>query len=161
MDAGNLLKLTVDATLHVVYAIVKLIVLPINLWAKAVARLAEQKNKGLLDVNNIRGIWPFFSYIKRLLVEFLFDAISFLSYPVGIVSAIVALFIYIVIHGEQLWIAIIFTGWIILIVYVIPVAMALCRDTFHLLLLPVNKIINWFRKPPQQIDIDIRKHDNQ
>lgn len=161
MDAGNLLKLTVDATLHVVYAIVKLIVLPINLWAKAVARLAEQKNKGLLDVNNIRGIWPFFSYIKRLLVEFLFDAISFLSYPVGIVSAIVALFIYIVIHGEQLWIAIIFTGWIILIVYVIPVAMALCRDTFQLLLLPVNKIINWFRKPPQQIDIDIRKHDNQ
>ena len=110
MDAGNLLKLTVDATLHVVYALVKLIVLPINLWAKAVARLAEQKNKGLLDVNNIRGIWPFFSYIKRLLVEFLFDAISFLSYPVGIVSAIVALFIYIVIHGEQLWIAIIFTG---------------------------------------------------
>ncbi len=161
MDAGNLLKLTVDATLHVVYAIVKLIVLPINLWAKAVARLAEQKNKGLLDVNNIRGIWPFFSYIKRLLVEFLFDAISFLSYPVGIVSAIVALFIYIVIHGEQLWIAIIFTGWIILIVYVIPVAMALCRDTFQLLLLPINKIINWFRKPPQQIDIDIRKHDNQ
>lgn len=161
MDAGNLLKLTVDATLHVVYAIVKLIVLPINLWAKAVARLAEQKNKGLLDVNNIRGIWPFFSYIKRLLVEFLFDAISFLSYPVGIVSAIVALFIYIVIYGEQLWIAIIFTGWIILIVYVIPVAMALCRDTFQLLLLPVNKIINWFRKPPQQIDIDIRKHDNQ
>ena len=161
MDAGNLLKLTVDATLHVVYAIVKLIVLPINLWAKAVARLAEQKNKGLLDVNNIRGIWPFFSYIKRLLVEFLFDAISFLSYPVGIFSAIVALFIYIVIHGEQLWIAIIFTGWIILIVYVIPVAMALCRDTFQLLLLPVNKIINWFRKPPQQIDIDIRKHDNQ
>lgn len=160
MDAGNLLKLTVDATLHVVYAIVKLIVLPINLWAKAVARLAEQKNKGLLDVNNIRGIWPFFSYIKRLLVEFLFDAISFLSYPVGIVSAIVALFIYIVIYGEQLWIAIIFTGWIILIVYVIPVAMALCRDTFQLLLLPVNKIINWFRKPPQQIDIDIRKHDN-
>ena len=161
MDAGNLLKLTVDATLHVVYAIVKLIVLPINLWAKAVARLAEQKNKGLLDVNNIRGIWPFFSYIKRLLVEFLFDAISFLSYPVGIVSAIVALFIYIVIHGEQLWIAIIFTGWIILIVYVIPVAMALCRDTFQLLLLPINKIINWFRKPLQQIDIDIRKHDNQ
>ena len=161
MDAGNLLKLTVDATLHVVYAIVKLIVLPINLWAKAVARLAEQKNKGLLDVNNIRGIWPFFSYIKRLLVEFLFDAISFLSYPVGIVSAIVALFIYIVIHGEQLWIAIIFTGWIILIVYVIPVAMALCRDTFQLLLLPINKIINWFRKPPQQIDIDIHKHDNQ
>ena len=161
MDAGNLLKLTVDATLHVVYAIVKLIVLPINLWAKAVARLAEQKNTGLLDVNNIRGIWPFFSYIKRLLVEFLFDAISFLSYPVGIVSAIVALFIYIVIHGEQLWIAIIFTGWIILIVYVIPVAMALCRDTFQLLLLPVNKIINWFRKPPQQIDIDIHKHDNQ
>lgn len=159
MEFGNILKLAVDATLHVVYAIVKLLVLPINLWAKAIARLAEQKNKGLLDVNTIRGLWPFFSYIKRLLVEFLFDAVSFLSYPLGIIGALIALFTYITIYGEQLWIALVLTWWILLGVYLVPVAMAICRDTFQLLLLPVNKLLDWFRKPAQHVDINVTKND--
>lgn len=159
MNLGNIVKIFVDATLHVIYAVVKLLVLPINLWAKAAARLAEQKNQGLLDINTIRGIWPFFSYIRVLLVEFMFDAVAFLAYPLGILFAFGALFTYIIIFDEQVWIALGVFVWIILGVYVTPIAMALCRDTFQLLLLPVHKILDWFRKPAQYVDINVTKND--
>lgn len=80
----NFVQSLLGALIHVGNAIVKLLLLPFNLWVKAIVRLADQKERGLLNISSINGLWPFFSFCKRLLVDFVFDASAFLAYPVGL-----------------------------------------------------------------------------
>lgn len=143
-------KLILDAAIHTLLTVVKLIFLtPLNLWLKTVERLANQKELGLLNLSNISGLWPFFSYIKRILTEFMFDAICFLSYPIGFLLGIIDMF------RVDFSIGI---GELLFVYFMMPIIMNLLRDGLQLALLPIRKLIDWFRKPAQYLEVnDIKK----
>lgn len=44
-------------------------------------------------------------------------------------------------------------------VYMVPIFVAIAHDSLELLLLPIRKLIDWFRKPAQQLDIDIKNRE--
>ena len=92
MVPENFSKQILDATKQVLLALLKIILLPFNLWVKAIGNLAEQKERGTLDLNKITGLWPFFTFCKRLFLDVILDVIAFLAYPIG---AIVALFSFV------------------------------------------------------------------
>lgn len=148
---NKLAESLVPALIHALYSIVYLLfVIPFDLWSKAVVRLAEQREKGSLRIASINSPWPFFSLIKTLLIEFLFDFFIFLSYFVGILMAIVVMFN----DGG-------FLGFVATLVgaYYVPVGLSLARDFFQLLLLPFAKFLSWCRKPAQYMDLNVQKRE--
>lgn len=148
----------VPALIHALYSLFYLVcVLPFMLWAKAVERLAVQRQSGALQVTNINSPWPFLSFIKRLLFEFLFDLVAFLSYFVGIVLAIKT-FIQ-MIRSDWFTFGDAFKAFlgVLVITYFVPVIVSLTRDFFQILLLPIRKFISWARKPAQYLDLNMTK----
>lgn len=160
MTPNNFGQLLVDALLYVLSGIGKILLLPYTLWTRAIARLAENRESGYLCMNNITSKWPYLSFCKRLVIDFSFDAISFLSYPLGVIIAIAFLLSdlaeYVPMGYE---VNSIFGEFVynLLIIYNIPAYMALMHDTFELLLLPVRKMIDFFKKPAQQINVDYKE----
>ena len=154
----NFVKTLIDALLHVLYAIVKLLLLPFSLWVKAITRLADQKERGFLNLANITSLWPFFSFCKRLLIDFIFDAVSFLAYPLGALFAFIMMIVGFTELNEFYTVGDVFTEFVVTLisVYVYPIFMALAHDGLELSLLPIRKLIDWFRKPAQQLDIDLK-----
>jgi len=143
---NNLKNDIVPALAHVGYSIVYfLFLIPFELWVKAVGRLAEQKKKGTLKIATINSPWPLLSFIKTLILEFLFDFLTFLCYPIGIIVAI-----YMGIDGKSIM------AFILALVgaYYLPIAFAVGRDFFQLLILPFRKFISWCRKPAQYLDLN-------
>lgn len=166
MIPQNFLKLLGNAALQVLIAIGKLFMLPFNLWVKSICKLSEQREQGLLSMSNINGLWPFLTFCKRILLDFVFEAIAFLAYPLGIISAFAA-FISSLISGadymsagELISMAIGSFMGALVVSYFIPAITALLHDIVVLfVLLPIRKIVNFMQKPAQQLDIDVRKHE--
>lgn len=159
----NFVQSLLGALIHVGNAIVKLLLLPFNLWVKAIVRLADQKERGLLNISSINGLWPFFSFCKRLLVDFVFDASAFLAYPLGLLFALYDMIDGFILASKVEWYTVgdVFVEFILALigVYMVPILVAIAHDSLELLLLPVRKLIDWFRKPAQQLDIDIKNRE--
>ena len=149
----NFLKQLLDATMQVLLALLKIILLPFNLWVKSIGNLAEQREKGLLDLNKITGPWPFFTFCKRLFIDVILDVVSFLSYPVGVLVAFVAFIVVLVDDADFFEAIAAFTGSLV-IAYFVPVYTALLNNLFKLMLLPLGKLVDWLKKPAQQLDIN-------
>ena len=151
------------ALLQIINVILYILRLPFDLWIKAITRLAQQNNNGFMKLSSIEGPWPFFSFIKRLCLEFAFDAIAVLSYPLGALVTVYYFFdnlITPIANGffsiETFSIAVIaFIGGLIT-VYTFPIFMAGIHDLLQFVILPIRKLISWFRKPAQQLDIDVK-----
>ena len=149
----NFLKQLLDATMQVLLALLKIVLLPFNLWVKSIGALAEQRANGSLDLNKITGPWPFLTFCKRLIIDVLLDMISFLAYPIGV---LVSFGVFVVILVDDLDV-IEATGAFIVVLfcaYITPVYMALWNNILKLMLLPVRKLIDWLKKPAQQLDIN-------
>ena len=157
----NFVQSLLNALIHVGNAIVKLLLLPFNLWVKAIVRLADQKERGLLNISSINGLWPFFSFCKRLLIDFIFDAVAFLAYPVGVVVAIIVMIIGFTETNMFYTAGDVFLEFIIslIVIYIYPIFMALAHDFLVLMLLPIRKLIDYWRKPAQQLDIDYKQRE--
>lgn len=149
MEDQDLKNATVNALVHALYSIVYLLfIVPFDLWRKATFRLAEQYQNGSFKIINIGGLWPFLSFIKMVLLEFLFDAITFLAY---IIIPIIAIFAWIDSGEFSVFISICISG------YYMPISTSITRDFFQIAILPIRKFISWCRKPAQQLDIDLTK----
>ena len=152
-----------NALLQILNVVLYILRLPLDLWVKALGRLADQKNNVFLKLSGITGPWPFLSFVKRLCFEFVFDAIAALSYPIGVLVVVYHFFdnlITPIANGffcfETLMLAItVFIGELITI-YTLPICMAGIHDLLQFVILPIRKLISWFRKPAQQLDIDIK-----
>ena len=82
----------VPAIAHVFGSLLYIIfIFPFDIWKRAAINLAEQKANGSLRISKINSPWPFLSFLKALLFEFIFDMLSFLSYFIGIGVAIYTL----------------------------------------------------------------------
>ncbi|MBN1950576.1 MAG: hypothetical protein JW801_05200 [Bacteroidales bacterium] len=139
----------VTAILHVLYQLFVyfLFVVPFDLWKKATIRLSIQSENQSLKITNISGLWPFMSFLKAFLLEFLFDGFIFLSYAIGLIAAIV----WPITSGE-----IVYVIFGLLYGYYMPVFLSVFRDLFQLGLLPFRKYIDWAKKPAQHMDLDIK-----
>lgn len=136
-----------NALMHFGYSILYFIIfLPFELWKKALLRLDEQRSDGSLKIANISSPYPFFSYIKRWILEFAIDALIFISYFVGIIVALYALF-------TEGFMAFIMT---LICTYFVPMGLSFIRDLFQLFLLPIRKFLNWVNKPAQYMDLEIK-----
>ena len=149
----NFLKQLLDATMQVLLALLKIILLPFNLWVKSIGNLAEQREKGLLDLNKITGPWPFFTFCKRLFIDVILDVISFLAYPIGVLASLIVFIVVFVddfdiIEATGAFIVVLFCA------YITPVYMALWNNLLKLMLLPFRKLVDWLKKPAQQLDIN-------
>ena len=152
MFPNNFGKQLVDALLHVLITIGRVFVLPLSLWIKSTSKLVAQKQEAALDMNKIDSPWPFFSWVKRWIIDFFFDALAFVSYPLGVITAFIT-FIITLIYAEDFDLA---TGsFIISIVstYFAPLFISYLHDCTVMLLLPIKKIIDWFKKPAQYLEL--------
>lgn len=150
MDEKNFFKdVLLKSLLHCVLTLLSFIFLtPFNVWRKSVLTTAEQRENGSLKMGTIKGFWPFLSYMKRILCDFLFDAFIVLSYPLGIIAAFIS-------FKEG------FLGFITVLagVYFLPITFALTRDFIQLTLIPFRKFLSWGAKPAQFMDLNVNKKD--
>lgn len=138
-----------NAFIHALLSILKLVFLtPYNIWMKSASSLEKQMKEKSLDLKNISGIWSILSFIKRVLLDFIFDAAVLLVFPVGIVLAFVDLFN---VGFEPFLIGLILTY------FVCPWIISLMHDLTKIAIMPVRKLIDWFAKPAQYLEINEKK----
>ena len=149
---NNVAKMLVEALIHTLATIGKFFLAPYNCWLKAAERLVEQGKNGSVEIRNIDGFWPILLYYKRFCIDFLFDGLSLLSYPLGVLVALGSFFMNIVDYDFNYA----FTGLIsmLLVVYILPFGLSLYRDLCYLFLLPIRKFLDWVKKPAQYLEIN-------
>lgn len=152
---NNFSKNVVDCLVHIGLSIVKLLLLPFNMWVKAIERLAEQRKNGLLEYSGIKGVWPFLSYCKRLVFDFLFDTVASLAYPLGVLFTLFS-FIQALAHSVPFSFALGTFITSLISIYFMPAILALVHDLMVMALLPIFKLIDWFRKPAQWKELEIK-----
>ena len=120
---------------------------PFDLWKKATIRLYEQKNEGTINLSSISGLWPFLSFLKAFVLEFLLDGFIFITYFIGPIIAIINL----INTGSPSEFISILIG-----AYFFPIVLSLYRDFIQIALLPIRKFLDWARKPAQYLDLEIK-----
>lgn len=138
----------VPAIAHVFSSLLYIIfIFPFDIWKRAAINLAEQKANGSLRISKINSAWPFLSFLKTLLLEYIFDMLSFLSYFIGIGVAI-----YTLIDGGS------FEDFIMMLVaaYYAPVSLIIVRDVLQVLVMPYKKFVSWCSKPSQYLDLNVK-----
>ena len=158
MFPNNFAKQLVDALLHVLITIGRVFALPLSLWIKSTTKLVAQKQEAALDMNKIDSPWPFFSWVKRWIIDFLFDALAFVSYPLGVITAFITFFTTVteVVNDKREWyFGIAIGAFIVSIVstYFAPLFISYLHDCTVLALLPIKKLIDWFKKPAQYLEL--------
>ena len=122
-------------------------IVPFDLWKKATVRLANQRESGGLKISKIVSLWPFLSFLKAFILDFLLDGVIFISY---ILAPIFGIYSWID-TGD-------FISFVIYLAYgyFTPVGLSLVRDILQLLTLPFKKFLSWAAKPAQYMDLEIK-----
>ena len=133
--------------------IIYLLKLPYVLFKKATDRLVNQSAKGALSIEQSNSKWPFLSWLKIYILDFGFDASTFLTYVLGFpliaLSFILNVFDGDTSFGDDLSMML----GLAVVVYFTPLMITLFRDVFQILILPFRKYIDWAKKPAQHQDI--------
>lgn len=140
-------QLLVNALVQFFYMIAFILFLcPFGFWKNACIKLDEARKNKAWNFGNSKSHWPFLSFLKAILFNFIFDGLIFISYFVGIIMAFKALF-----SGGGFW------GFLLTLIisYYAPMAIAPLRDIVYLLILPITKLIKWCSRPPQYLEIDM------
>lgn len=149
-------KTVVDALIYFFYTLVYILfICPFGFWKAAAERLAASRSKANIEVDN-KSRWPLFTFIIRVLYEFFFDGMMFISWFIGAFIAIICFF-YTLFQGE----VIAAFGALVAVLacsYYFPVYYMWLRDGFTFCLMFVRKFISWMVKPAQQVDVDFHNH---
>ena len=160
MDTQEFLKDFLMGLVHSLYRIIHFIfILPFSIWKKSVSKLAEQKKHDFLKLDTINAPWPFLTYLKRYMFDFLFDALILLTY---VLAPIVALILFIVYLVNEAPFLVAFSALLstLIAAYFAPLSIAFTRDIFQLLLIPFRKFVSWGSKPAQYMDFNIAKQQH-
>ncbi|HCP40627.1 MAG TPA: hypothetical protein DIT65_02435 [Cryomorphaceae bacterium] len=142
------MKHFLPALIFVLKELLKILLVPYNLYCKSIERLIETKESSALSIQKSESNWPFLSFLKRLLLEFLLDAFTLLVYPLAIIVFSVVIFQDSFLEG----LAILFGS------YIAPVILSIARDLVQILILPFKKYIDWAKKPAQHLNLDIKNN---
>lgn len=142
-------KQLLDAVIHLLYRFAYfLFILPFGLWKKAVIRMSEQKQNSALDVTAIKTEYPFLSWLKRFVFDFLIDGLTVIAWLLFVI-------VFFVENGRSLK----YMGFfdVVLSLYVIywsPVLLAIMRDMLTIFLIyPIRWLISFFRRPAKTYDL--------
>ena len=138
-----------DAVIHLLYRIVYfLFILPYGLWKNAVIRMSNQKRSGALDVTGIHNDWPFLTWLKRFIFEFLFDAFTVIFWAIGFIVWLIQI---IDAHYIQFVPDILIPLYAI---YVAPIVFSIWRDAAIIfIIMPIRWFISFLRRPAKTYDL--------
>lgn len=142
-------KQLLDAVIHLLYRFAYfLFILPFGLWKNAVIRMSKQKKDGALDVTAIKSDYPFLSWLKRFVFDFLIDGLT-------VIAWLLFLIVFFVENGRALkymgFFDVVFSLYII---YWSPVLLAIMRDMLTIfLVLPIRWLISFFKRPAKTYDL--------
>lgn len=149
-NTGTFNEKFLSATRHVLYRVVFFVlILPFNLWKRAVERLDDQRRNKLLDTSTIEHEVPFFVWLKRFLFDFIFDGIAMFGWLIGIVITMA--------HAFNAANFSLMADFVVplLITYYIPLVMAIMRDTLtFVVVMPVRWLLSYLRRPAKTVDIN-------
>ena len=150
MEEKNIKDQIISALVHFSYNffIYFIFIVPFDLWKKATIRLANQKEKGAMNILKSSSAWPFLSFLKAFFLEFLIDGFIFMSYVLGL---LITLYMWYESNFEikgLIYPAAFF--------YFFPVILSFYRDLLQLSLLPIKKFLDWASKPAQYMDLEIK-----
>lgn len=149
-NKGEFAQQLVDALIHLIYRFVYfLFVLPYGLWRKAVVRMSEQKKNGALNVTEINSEYPFLSWLKRFIFDFLIDGLT-------VIAWLLFLIIFFIENGKGLKYMGFFEVLIYLyVIYLTPTILAILRDALLIfVIMPVRWLISLFRRPAKTYDLN-------
>lgn len=145
-------KVGVAAAQSILKILYFIFVWPFTVWLKSVSHIAEMEEKKTLSMSNINSNWPLFTFFKRFLLDFLLDAMSVLTYFIGIICAFYALVVGFKMGAAEAFAA--FFGTLIA-TYFVPIWIMLLRDFIQFFIVaPLRKFVSWLTKPAQYIDIN-------
>lgn len=122
-----------------------LFIMPWDIWVMATNRLAKYHMSDSLSLKSYDSPWPYLSMLKHLILEVGIDFSVFASYFAGVIAAAI---LFVTLNIPQ--------GLLVLIAtYYAPAILVIYRDLLQLMLLPVRKLLNFYSKPAQQLDITI------
>lgn len=147
-------KQLLDAVIHLLYRFVYfLFILPYGLWKNAVIRLSKQKKENALDVTAVKTEYPFLSWLKRFVFDFLIDGLTVIAWLVGFIVFIIGICkgsLKYMDFGEALT----FILGTLYVIYWAPVALAIIRDLLTLfVVMPIRWLISFFRRPAKTYDL--------
>lgn len=122
---------------------------PFNFWKKSLLRLDAARSRGAWDFAKSGSRWPFLSFCKAILLDFLFDGIIFIAYPLMVLVAIYMLFA----EGFGAFISCLVAG------YYSPMFISPLRDFFVIIIMPFSKFLSWCARPAQYLEIDMNKKE--
>ena len=135
------------AMLHLLYRFAYLLgILPFGLWKNAIIRLSKQKKECALDVTAIESEYPFLSWCKRFIFDFLIDGLTAIAWPLFLIESFI--------EGE--WKFITFISAIVLLytIYWSPVILAILRDVLTIfVVMPIRWLISFFKRPAKTYDL--------
>lgn len=149
-------KQLIDALLHFLYRIVYfLFILPYDLWKNAVIRMSKQRRNNSLDVTHIKTDYPYLSWFKRFLFEFLYDGLILIGWVIGLIFFIITMVNY----GEAFEYMDFGNAFLVIVfslysAYCVPVTITILRDlTTIFVVMPFRWIISFFRRPAKTYDL--------
>lgn len=154
---NDFVQAIVKALLYVLKMLLFLLACPFYFWKAATMRLSKANWSSLTSFVGVSR-WPFLSFLKKILFEFIFDGVIFMSYFVGVIVAIYSFFKTISYSSDMAFLALL---GVLAYTYVYPLIMSIVRDVVTLAILPFSKFLSWVSKPAQQIDVDFHNHDNK
>jgi hypothetical protein len=156
MDKTFFSKTFVSALITVGWRLVYLLfIVPWDLFVNACTRLAKMRENGALDLMKIKTQWPYLSFIKRVSIDFLYDAMIVLFYVLGPFVALYLMIRGFVEGGFGVGIGAFFST--LVIAYYSSVMWTLCRDMFVLCILPIRKFLSWCSRPAQYLELDNKR----
>ena len=87
--------------------------------------------------------------------DFLFDTVATLAYPLGALFTLFS-FIQALAHSVPFSFALGTFITSLISIYFMPAILALVHDLMVMALLPIFKLIDWFRKPAQWTELEIK-----
>jgi len=158
MEEKTFMEELIDALIHGFYTIVYvLFIVPFDLYAKAIHRLSAQRQEDHLSIAAINSSWPYFSFLKRVYLDFIFDFLTMISWGIAIIVALVGFFVIAFSDSGSFRDATLFLLAALAAGYYSPVGYAISRDTLQIMILPLMKFFSWARKPAQHIDLTMDK----
>lgn len=141
-----------DALIHFLYRILYFFfILPVDLWKKAVGRLSKQRKSKALDATEIKTEWPFMTWMKRFVLEFLIDGLILVAWLLFLLVFMFAIDWEI---GDAFEYAAGPTLGMIYVIFFSPVFLTLVRDIIVLIVvLPVRWWISFFNRPAKTYDL--------
>lgn len=149
------------ALIHSLHTIVYfLFIVPFDAFVNAVERLAKQRENKALKLSEIKTPWPFFSFMKRVFLDFGVDFLTLLSYILAPLLALVALIWGIATKTNFFLILGAMIG-VVIACYYAPLFFAWLRDCIVMMILPFKKFLSWCYKPAQYFDLNVTKDKAQ